>query len=43
MRAAREQSEGEPAKSGVLGGVEEMAGKATGCEGMKEEGKERQS
>lgn len=45
MRAAKEASSsgGEPAKGGVLGSVEETAGKVTGCEGMVEEGKERQN
>ena len=45
MRAAKEASSSsgsEPAKSGVLGSVEETAGKVTGCEGMVDEGKERQ-
>lgn len=34
---------GEPAKSETVGKVEEKLGGVTGCEGMVEEGKERQS
>ena len=32
----------EPAASGIGGRVEELAGKAAGCEGMEKEGLERQ-
>lgn len=31
-----------PAQSGILGTVEQKVGELTGCEGMKDEGKERQ-
>lgn len=46
MRRAQAHSEGQqsaPAQSGILGTVEQKAGELTGCEGMKEEGKERQA
>jgi hypothetical protein len=42
MQAAQAKSEGQPAQSGVLGSVEQKLGEVTGCEGMKDEGKERQ-
>ncbi|KAL9007778.1 MAG: hypothetical protein Q9180_009581 [Flavoplaca navasiana] len=42
MRAAKEQSQGEPAKNDTMGKVEEKLGSAVGCEGMVGEGKERQ-
>jgi uncharacterized protein YjbJ (UPF0337 family) len=42
MKAAQVNSEGQPAQSGVLGSVEQKLGEITGCEGMKDEGKERQ-
>ncbi len=41
-QAANQKRSGEPAPSGIGGKVEELAGKATGCEGVQEEGKERQ-
>jgi hypothetical protein len=42
MRAAGEQSDNrQPTQSSILGTVENLAGKATGCEGMVEEGKNR--
>ena len=34
---------GEPAKNETVGKVEEKLGSVTGCEGMVDEGKERQS
>jgi hypothetical protein len=43
MQRAQSKTEGQqPAQSGVLGTVEQKVGELTGCEGMKEEGKERQ-
>jgi hypothetical protein len=42
-QAANQNRSGEPAPSGIGGKVEELAGKAAGCEGMEEEGKERQA
>lgn len=42
QRAQAQPSSGAPAQSGVLGNVEQKVGELTGCEGMKEEGKERQ-
>ncbi|KAI4167736.1 MAG: hypothetical protein LQ343_006978 [Gyalolechia ehrenbergii] len=42
MRAAKAQSEGDPAKNETMGKVEEKLGGAVGCEGMVGEGKERQ-
>ena len=42
IQAASEQNKSEPAASGFGGRVEELAGKAAGCEGMENEGKERQ-
>ncbi|KAL8865241.1 MAG: hypothetical protein Q9198_009414 [Flavoplaca austrocitrina] len=42
MRAAKEQSQGEPAKNDTMGKVEEKLGSAVGCAGMVGEGKERQ-
>ncbi|CZT11171.1 uncharacterized protein RCO7_09906 [Rhynchosporium graminicola] len=43
MKAANQQRTSEPAASGIGGRVEELAGKAAGCEGMEKEGAERQS
>ncbi len=43
LQAARANSKSEPAASGLGGKVEELAGKAAGCEGMEKEGLERQS
>ncbi|KAH6722832.1 hypothetical protein DL95DRAFT_301979 [Leptodontidium sp. 2 PMI_412] len=43
MKAANQQRTSEPAASGIGGRVEELAGKAAGCEGMEKEGVERQS
>ncbi|KAG0652583.1 hypothetical protein D0Z07_0449 [Hyphodiscus hymeniophilus] len=42
MKTANQQKISEPAASGFGGRVEELAGKAAGCEGMEAEGKERQ-
>lgn len=42
MRAAKAQSEGEPAKNTTVGKAEEKLGSAVGCEGMVGEGKDRQ-
>ncbi|KAL8851318.1 MAG: hypothetical protein Q9221_003763 [Calogaya cf. arnoldii] len=42
MRAAKEQSQGDPGKNETVGKVEEKLGSAVGCEGMVGEGKERQ-
>jgi len=42
MKTANQQNTSEPAASGIGGRVEELAGKAAGCEGMESEGKERQ-
>ncbi|KAE8444713.1 hypothetical protein EG329_014273 [Mollisiaceae sp. DMI_Dod_QoI] len=39
---ANQQRTGEPAASGIGGKIEEVAGKAAGCEGMEKEGLERQ-
>jgi hypothetical protein len=41
-KAANQQRSGEPAPSGILGKAEEVAGRATGCEGMEKEGVQRQ-
>lgn len=41
MKDARQQSNGQPAQSGVLGTVESAAGRAAGCEGMVQEGEAR--
>jgi hypothetical protein len=42
MRDAKEQSDNsQPTQSSILGTVENLAGKATGCEGMVEEGGKR--
>ena len=41
MRDAKAQEPSGPAQSGVLGTVENMAGKAVGCEGMEKEGDAR--
>ncbi|KAK0119477.1 hypothetical protein ONS95_010924 [Cadophora gregata] len=43
MKAANQNRTSEPAASGIGGRVEELAGKATGCEGMEKEGAERQA
>lgn len=42
-QAANANKTGEPAASGLGGKVEALAGKATGCEGMENEGAERQA
>merc|ERR1711964_133578 len=42
MKAANQNRTSEPAASGI-GRVEELAGKAAGCEGMEKEGAERQA
>ena len=46
MRAAKAQGEsegqGEVGKNETLGSVEKIAGSVTGCEGMKDEGAQRQ-
>ena len=43
MKRAQSKTEGQQqAQSGVLGTVEQKVGELAGCEGMKEEGKERQ-
>jgi len=41
MKAAK-NTNSNPAPSGIGGKIEQMAGSATGCSGMEEEGKERQ-
>jgi uncharacterized protein YjbJ (UPF0337 family) len=41
-QAANSQKTSEPTASRVGGQVEELAGKAAGCEGMEKEGLERQ-
>jgi len=41
-QAASAQSTKEPVASGIGGNIEQAAGLAVGCEGMKQEGKERQ-
>jgi uncharacterized protein YjbJ (UPF0337 family) len=41
MRDAKAQDTSMPTQSGVLGTVENLAGKATGCEGMEKEGEAR--
>merc|ERR1712093_736653 len=38
MKAANQNRTSEPAASGIGGRVEELAGKAAGCEGMEKEG-----
>ncbi|ETN45079.1 uncharacterized protein HMPREF1541_09955 [Cyphellophora europaea CBS 101466] len=43
MQRAQSKTAGQPAPSSVLGSVEQKAGELAGCEGMKDEGKERQS
>ncbi|TVY84668.1 hypothetical protein LSUE1_G000930 [Lachnellula suecica] len=43
MKSASQNSTSEPAASGIGGKVEELAGKAAGCEGMEKEGAERQA
>ncbi|TVY38441.1 hypothetical protein LSUB1_G003458 [Lachnellula subtilissima] len=43
MKSASQNKSSEPAASGIGGKVEELAGKATGCEGMEKEGAERQA
>lgn len=43
MQRAQSKTGGQqPAQSGILGTVEQKAGELAGCEGMKDEGKERQ-
>ncbi|PQE13802.1 hypothetical protein CJF31_00005262 [Rutstroemia sp. NJR-2017a BVV2] len=42
MKAANANKTSEPAATSIGGKIEELAGKATGCEGMVGEGKERQ-
>ncbi|KAI9741508.1 MAG: hypothetical protein M1818_004314 [Claussenomyces sp. TS43310] len=42
LQTANAQKKNDPAPTSLGGRVEEMAGKATGCEGMEAEGKERQ-
>jgi len=42
MKAASANSSSEPAASSIGGKVEQMAGKAVGCEGMEGEGQVRQ-
>lgn len=42
-QSASQNKSSEPAASGIGGKVEELAGKATGCEGMEKEGAERQA
>jgi uncharacterized protein YjbJ (UPF0337 family) len=42
-QSASQNSTSEPAASGIGGKVEELAGKAAGCEGMEKEGLERQA
>jgi len=41
-QAASAQNTKEPAASGIGGKIEQAAGSAVGCEGMEQEGKERQ-
>jgi hypothetical protein len=41
-QAANAQRTSEPTASGIGGKIEEVAGKAAGCEGMEREGLERQ-
>jgi uncharacterized protein YjbJ (UPF0337 family) len=41
MRDAKHQDTSAPMQSGVLGTVENLVGKATGCEGMEKEGEAR--
>jgi uncharacterized protein YjbJ (UPF0337 family) len=41
MRDAKVQDTSAPTQSGVLGTVENLAGKVTGCEGMEKEGEAR--
>ncbi|KAH7355329.1 hypothetical protein BKA65DRAFT_425492 [Rhexocercosporidium sp. MPI-PUGE-AT-0058] len=43
MKAANQQRTSEPAASRIGSRVEELAGKAAGCEGMEKEGVGRQS
>jgi len=42
MKTASQQNNSTPTQSGLGGKIEEVAGKAVGCDGMAEEGKERQ-
>ncbi|KAM3069374.1 hypothetical protein ACMFMG_005478 [Clarireedia jacksonii] len=42
MKAANANQTSEPVPTGLGGKIEEIAGKATGCEGMVGEGRERQ-
>lgn len=41
-RASEQNSSQQPAQSNILGTVEQKAGELAGCEGMVEEGKDRQ-
>ena len=41
MRDAKQADTSAPTQSGVLGTVENLAGKVTGCEGMEKEGEAR--
>lgn len=42
MRDAKAAGDNQPpAKSGILGSMESVAGRATGCEGMVDEGEQR--
>lgn len=41
-RASEQSSDQQPAQSNILGSVEQKAGQLAGCEGMEQEGKERQ-
>jgi uncharacterized protein YjbJ (UPF0337 family) len=41
MHDAKVQDTSAPTQSGVLGTVENLAGKVTGCEGMEKEGEAR--
>lgn len=43
MRAAKDAKDGAPTQSTVLGTVENLAGKVTGCEGMENEGESRKA
>jgi hypothetical protein len=42
MKKANAQNSSEPAQSGAAGKIEEVAGRAAGCEGMEKQGLERQ-
>jgi uncharacterized protein YjbJ (UPF0337 family) len=41
MRDAKAQETSSPTQSSILGKVENLAGKATGCQGMEKEGEAR--